>query len=424
MFTWHNFAHTHLFHVLYHQSQNHSIPTPTTELCSGENKARTKEKRKKNERKALITTTDEACGTREGLYRTTMTTFIPEGINEDFQDDSLSPSFDNNATDTFEYGSDDGGHNKTLGVLMLALFAVAINMILFLPPYFVRRRRMRQQQARRLVFQAAGAAAHVIGGESKDVRYYKIESWVVSKKICAHDEVCEKLCRLSEKPRIRKQTMSTVDSVDTDEGEDEEMGVSNGNTSSSDDSLDEANERECPICFDTFEVDDIASWSADSACKHVFHHRCIKEWLVNHKGCPFCRATFLPIDRFGSNMNFANLSELIVAQEERSLHCYYCVNHGIVSTPKHLAERLDHQDWTNVSQRAREVPDRSKLYCMRGPAECPDYDIEASMEEELVHMGNDQELSTNAGSTAAAEAATDEVCSDDLASSSTEDESA
>eukprot|EP00977_Amphora_coffeiformis_P001199 scaffold244_cov172-Amphora_coffeaeformis.AAC.52 len=349
-----------------------------------------------------------------------MDLFIPEAVDDDLHgDDSLSPSFDQNATATFQ--SDwESGHNKTLGVLMLALFAIAINIILFLPPFLVRRRRRRAQRERRLFFQAAGAASRVIGNECKDVRYYKIESWVVSKKICAHDEVCEKVCQLrslDNKPRLRKQTVSTVDSVDTDgEGADEEIGVSTRSSSSSDASLEEVNERECPICFDAFRVGDIASWSADPVCKHVFHHRCIKEWLVNHKGCPFCRETFLPIDRFGGSTNFANLSELIVAQEQKSLHCYYCVDHGIVSTPKDLAERLDEKDWSQVSERAKEVPDRSILYCMRGPAECPDYDIEANAEEEVLNSELDQEVVSNADSPSDVEDTAGEVRSDDDAS--------
>lgn len=40
---------------------------------------------------------------------------------------------------------------------------------------------------------------------------------------------------------------------------------------------DDDDEKECPICMETFEVDEIVSWSANPTCKHVFHHECIKE---------------------------------------------------------------------------------------------------------------------------------------------------
>jgi len=344
-----------------------------------------------------------------------MSLLVPESIDDDSKDDILSPSFNQNATDTFQNGSEESDHNKTLGILMLAIFAIAINMVLFLPPFLVRRRRLRAQRRRRMYLQAAGAAENAIDGESKDVRYYKIESWVVSKEICAHDEICDKVCRLHSsgiEPPIRKQTLSTIDSADTDL-EDEEMAVSTRSPSLSDDSLEGANSRDCPICFDAFQAGEIASWSADPVCKHVFHHRCIKEWLVNHKGCPFCRETFLPIDRFESSTSFCNLSELILAQEQRSKHCYYCVDHGIVSTPKDLAEHLDEKDWTEISQRAQVVPDRSVLYCMRGPVEFLDYDIDANKKKEVCTMEVEQEVFSNADAPAGAEETRADIRRDD-----------
>lgn len=309
-----------------------------------------------------------------------------------------SSSFDN-ATATVSGDFSDDGPSNAVGVLLLAIFALAINLVLFLPAYFVRRRRHQDQLTRREAFRTAQSIqGTVAGGDDKDERYHMIESWVVSKKICAHDEICEKVCQLralDNKPRLRKQTMSTVDSIDTDEGnEDEEIGSSSSGVENSDD-VSEANGHECPICFDTFQVDDIVSWSASPACRHIFHHRCLKEWLVKNKGCPFCRETFLPVDRTGSNLTFANLSELMVAQEQRSLHCYYCVDHGVVSLPKDLRDHLEETDFANISHRAQEVPDRSILSSMRGPVHCMDCDIEcgdqpgnATSDEEVASTTN------------------------------------
>jgi hypothetical protein len=37
----------------------------------------------------------------------------------------------------------------------------------------------------------------------------------------------------------------------------------------------------CAICLCTFEVEDRISWSGNVACTHVFHHKCIVDWLVS-----------------------------------------------------------------------------------------------------------------------------------------------
>jgi Ring finger domain len=47
--------------------------------------------------------------------------------------------------------------------------------------------------------------------------------------------------------------------------------------------------RECSICMDEFEVGDTVSWAPHALCTHVFHHQCIKNWLLRHAECPCCR---------------------------------------------------------------------------------------------------------------------------------------
>lgn len=45
-------------------------------------------------------------------------------------------------------------------------------------------------------------------------------------------------------------------------------------------------ERECPVCFDRFEVDiSIAQLS----CNHTFHVECLKRWMDINAICPCCR---------------------------------------------------------------------------------------------------------------------------------------
>eukprot|EP00934_Nitzschia_sp_Nitz4_P007991 Nitzschia sp. Nitz4//scaffold108_size72880//21399//22877//NITZ4_005810-RA/size72880-processed-gene-0.49-mRNA-1//-1//CDS//3329532654//7981//frame0 len=53
----------------------------------------------------------------------------------------------------------------------------------------------------------------------------------------------------------------------------------------------------CSICLEAFHVGDKVSWSTDSRCCHVFHHDCIREWLLRRIHCPCCRKVLLPVDR-------------------------------------------------------------------------------------------------------------------------------
>mmetsp|Transcript_58376 Transcript_58376/g.142763 ORF Transcript_58376/g.142763 Transcript_58376/m.142763 type:complete len:826 (-) Transcript_58376:34-2511(-) len=54
----------------------------------------------------------------------------------------------------------------------------------------------------------------------------------------------------------------------------------------------------CSICLESFRIGDTISWSTSSACPHVYHHACIREWLLRKVGCPYCRVVvFLPVDR-------------------------------------------------------------------------------------------------------------------------------
>jgi Ring finger domain len=53
---------------------------------------------------------------------------------------------------------------------------------------------------------------------------------------------------------------------------------------------------ECSICMESFTNDTIISWSPNDQCDHVFHHCCIKEWLLHHDTCPCCRTQFLLVD--------------------------------------------------------------------------------------------------------------------------------
>jgi hypothetical protein len=280
----------------------------------------------------------------------------------------MDPNNNNNNTATsvpedYERGS------AGLGILYLALFAVAVNLVLFLPSYFVRRHNLRRQRRLRDELgpqdppHTAAAKKRQARAAKKVARYQAIEEGLRSRTICAHDDLCAQACSLSHPPRLRKQTTETLTSSSEDEDDDVERGSSTAETSSSSSCTgddDDETPLECSICFDILQVGDIASWSAEqSACAHVFHHCCIKEWLLKHEGCPYCRCTFLAID----------LDPLLVDKNQKApvaTRCFYCVQDGIVALPTADDICLPAATATALAARAADVPAPDVLAGMRG----------------------------------------------------------
>ena len=67
----------------------------------------------------------------------------------------------------------------------------------------------------------------------------------------------------------------------------------------------------CAICLEALEVGDAVSWGSAAPqsstltvyCDHVFHHECIREWLLRKIQCPCCRRILLPVDDAMSSAN-------------------------------------------------------------------------------------------------------------------------
>ena len=55
--------------------------------------------------------------------------------------------------------------------------------------------------------------------------------------------------------------------------------------------------QECSICMEVFKVGDKVSFSPAEGCLHVFHHDCLRRWLLRKTDCPCCRVIVLPVDR-------------------------------------------------------------------------------------------------------------------------------
>ncbi|KAL0483494.1 E3 ubiquitin-protein ligase [Acrasis kona] len=50
---------------------------------------------------------------------------------------------------------------------------------------------------------------------------------------------------------------------------------------------------ECPVCQDDFKQDEQLN---KIECNHLFHKKCLREWLERHNTCPMCRHELLTDD--------------------------------------------------------------------------------------------------------------------------------
>ena len=235
-------------------------------------------------------------------------------------------------------------------IIVLVLVALAFGTFLCLAAFLEKLRLGASRNARR--------AARTTRPKQKSTseRYLEIEKWLVSKRVEAHDETCDHAGGYGgarqhhnsyDDDKAHRQRSLTECTSKTDHSQ----------SSSEGEHLDE-----CSICFDVFQPGEIVSWSPEPKCQHVFHHHCIKEWLLKKKKCPFCRETFLPTDRLETIQNHRKtVHELILAQQRRSVPCFYCVEHGVVRPSRSDCELHD-----AIRQRSECVPTLEELQQIRG----------------------------------------------------------
>ncbi|KAL7563960.1 hypothetical protein ACA910_017573 [Epithemia clementina (nom. ined.)] len=304
----------------------------------------------------------------------------------------------------------DESHSPAMAPLgaIMASFALAVIGSCVLTVYISRRRRRLRLASRMAAARALSATLAEGGGAeerrarghrintNKDTRYSQIESWIVSRTILAHNynKLFAKLCKvatdcpgsgvkaLAQDKYLKERTMTCETVVAVDELDEVECGSTSESvcsvTLSDEQALSQAGQQDCPICFDDFCIGDIVSWSPNPSCIHVFHHACIKEWLLKHEGCPFCRTTFLPIDedtmklsegRSSTNGATAlkQVNTLVGAMTERTRPCYYCVNHGIVYPPEKQPSTVQSvAEWQKFMGMASAGPTKSELEALRG----------------------------------------------------------
>lgn len=138
-------------------------------------------------------------------------------------------------------------------------------------------------------------------------RYETIEHWLITKQVVAHDPVfCKRvLHELLSRTITNEHNHTTVHSPLT----------------------------ECPICMNGFHAGDIVSWSANPSCCHVYHHECLKEWLLRRTHCPYCRETVLPCDFLVPDKTPAQLQEWSQLYANQTSRTYCCVYDGLVTLP-------------------------------------------------------------------------------------------
>ena len=53
-------------------------------------------------------------------------------------------------------------------------------------------------------------------------------------------------------------------------------------------------EKECPICFEEYKEDQVKNKEiVITECGHLYHKKCIENWLEEKKNCPVCRCEFM-----------------------------------------------------------------------------------------------------------------------------------
>jgi hypothetical protein len=204
---------------------------------------------------------------------------------------------------------------------------------------------------------AAAPLAVVAMGKAqrKATRYAEVESWLISRRVEPHDEICKKaLIHLDssiDNPRELKHGTLSIDTVCTDV----ECG-----------SLSADEETECPVCMDALEVGDLVSWSPNAHCEHVFHHCCIKEWLLKRKCCPCCRQIFLPVNQLEGLSKSKRTEELLLGQRQLAAKRFFCIRHGVVSLSEPELCFTKKCELEQLFDKVHRVPSQTELAAIRG----------------------------------------------------------
>ena len=161
-----------------------------------------------------------------------------------------------------------------------------------------------------------------------------------------HDDKCEQIKTKCE-TKDEEPTTSDTSATDVENNSMDTMKHADS-YDTAETALEDGTAGDCPICMEAFAVGDVVSWSSYERCSHVYHHQCIKEWLLRHNNCPFCREVFLPVDRANSKITLKVFRELSEVRAKRAEKTYYCVQDGLV-TLRHKPCSEHHKTTTNTT---------------------------------------------------------------------------
>jgi hypothetical protein len=103
--------------------------------------------------------------------------------------------------------------------------------------------------------------------------------------------------------------------------------------------------KSCGICLEKFRVGEAVSWSCDPGCEHVFHHECLRNWLLRRVRCPFCRIIVLPVDKppreedgtmkkrsvfGGDKFTYEEIHHMAGERAKYLTQTYFCIEEGLV----------------------------------------------------------------------------------------------
>jgi hypothetical protein len=162
--------------------------------------------------------------------------------------------------------------------------------------------------------------------------------------------------------------------------------------------------------MDALEVGDLVSWSPNTNCEHVFHHSCIKEWLIKKKCCPNCRQTFLPVDQLEGLTKSKQIEELLLGQQQRAAKRFFCIRHGVVTLSKPELCFTKKCELAQMFNKVNGVPSRTELAAIRG---CRIENIDSSCEVDgCIPVNVDEENPTTMTSNSIDEPPTSESTDD------------
>jgi len=215
-----------------------------------------------------------------------------------------------NGTSPFVYASTTTGSHVTIMVLS-AVLAFLSTLIIIIAYKLVRQTQQQQLQQQQQSPHTNSSSEPALDDQAERIlrRYETIEHWLITKKVQVYDAFSQRVvqCIIPQSPPPPQQQQSNKPCGDN----------------------------ECPICMNEIKHNDAVSWSANPSCNHVFHHVCLKEWLLRRTACPYCRETVLPCDTLSrtSPHHADQLAALSMQYASRSSTMYYCYSQGLIELP-------------------------------------------------------------------------------------------